>query len=269
MDLPVEWTTGTVRANGIGLRYYRTGDSPPLLMAHGFYGNGRCWLPLAADLAAEYDVVTYDARGHGRSAAPETGYDIGNRVADLVSLVQALNLADPILLGHSMGAATVAWTAAEHPDLPRGLVLEAPVGVHADPHSSPEVDMEKAAAHVRAQLQERADQSVEEAIASEYEEFDSDWARRLAVASGECIPQVAEYALEGYPEPLREVFNGIECPTLVLRSDVNTERRVRDLVAADSLANGRLVHVPDAGHYVFHDEHDAAYAELRAFLRRL
>lgn len=269
MNIPDGWTTDTVRANGIELRYYRTGDGSPLVMAHGFFGNGRCWIPLAETLAEDYDVVTYDARGHGRSDAPETGYDVENRVADLVGLVEALDLDDPILLGHSMGAATVAWTAAEHSDLPRALVLEDPVGVHADPHSDPDVDIEEAAAHVREQVHERADQSVEEAIANDYEEFDPDWARRLAVASVECSPEIAEYALEGPPKPLREVFPDIACPTLVLRSDADVERRVRDLAAADSLANGRLVHVPDAGHYVFHDESDTACAELRAFFRRI
>ncbi|WP_049901166.1 alpha/beta fold hydrolase [Halococcus agarilyticus] len=266
MDLPAGWTTDAVRSNGIDLRYYRTGDGPPLVMAHGFYGNGRCWLPLAEDLAAEYDVVTYDARGHGRSAAPETGYDIRNRVADLVGLVGALDLVDPILLGHSMGAATVAWTAAEHPGLPRGLVLEDPAGMH---DTETETNPDERAAIVHDQLRDIENRSIEELIETEYDEFDPDWARRLAAAATECSPNIAEIGREGYPEPLREVFDDITCPTLVLRSDAGTERRVSDLAAADSLADGRLVHVPDAGHYVFHDEHDAARAELRAFLRRL
>lgn len=269
MNIPEEWTTDTVRANGIDLQYYRTGDGPSVVMAHGFYGNGRCWEPLMDDLAEDYDVIAYDARGHGRSEAPETGYDIESRVADLVGLVNGLDLNDPILFGHSMGAVTVGYAATEHPDLPRALVLEDPVGVHEDPHNSPDVDMEEAAAHVREQLRTRADQSVEEAIANSYEEFGDEWARRLAVASAECSPNVAEIAREGYPKPLREVFSDISCPTLVLRSDAETERRVRDLTAADSLSNGRLVHVPDAGHYVFHDEYDAADAELRAFLQRV
>lgn len=269
MDLPDGWTAGTVSTDGVRLQYYRTGNGPPIVMAHAFYANGRYWEPLVDDLADDYDVVTYDARGHGRSDAPETDYDIGNRVADLVGLTTELDIDDPILFGHSMGASTVAWTAAEHPDLPRALALEDPVGVHADPHSDPDTDMEAAAANVREQLHKRASQSVEEAIDVSYEEFDPDWARRLAVASGECSPRIAEYALEGYPKPLREVFPDIECPTLVLRADVDTERRTRDVEAVDSLLNGRLIHIPDAGHYVFHDEYDDAYTELRAFLRRV
>lgn len=63
-------------------------------------------------------------------------------------------------------------------------------------------------------------------------------------------------------------FPHIECPTLILRSDRDIETRVRDLDAAEALPDGRLVHVPDAGHYVFQDEYEAALAELRTFLTR-
>jgi len=103
MDLPDRWSSGTVSANGIDLQYYRTGDGPSIVMAHAFSANGRCWIPLAEDLADDYEVVTYDARGHCRSDAPETGYDIENRIADLVGVVNELDLVDPIMLGHSMG----------------------------------------------------------------------------------------------------------------------------------------------------------------------
>ena len=135
MNLPDDWTTDTVRTNGVKLQYYRTGEGPPLVMAHGFYANGRCWEPLVSDLSDEYDIVMYDARGHGRSEAPETGYGIEDRIADLVGLVEALSLDDPILLGHSMGGSTAAWTAAKHPDLPRAIALEDPAGMYGPPET--------------------------------------------------------------------------------------------------------------------------------------
>lgn len=267
MNLPENWTTGVVSANGADLRWYRGGDGPPLVAAHGFYANGRCWLPLATDLTDEYEVITYDARAHGRSDAPADGYDIESRVADLVGVLDALGLDDPILLGHSMGAATAAWTAATHPDRARALVLEDPVGVHGTPDD--EMPAEERAAFTRERLDGIEGRSVEELVESEYEEFEPEWARRLAVAATECTPEIAEIAREGYPKPLRKLFSDIECPTLVVRSDADTERRTNDLDAAESLADGRLVHVPDAGHHVFHDAPEAARAELRAFLSRL
>jgi len=267
MELPEDWTTGVVHANGADIRWYRGGDGQQLVAAHGFYANGRCWLPLATNLTDEFEVVTYDARGHGRSAAPEHGYDIENRVADLVGVLDALELNDPVVIGHSMGAATAAWAAATYPDRPRALLLEDPVGIHAT--ADEEMAPEKRAEVTRERLAGIEERSVDELVASEYEEFDPGWARRLAVAATECSPKIAEIAREGYPKPLRMVFPDIECPTLVVRSDAETERRVKDLDAASSLAEGRIVHIPDAGHHVFHDAPEAARAELRAFLSRV
>ncbi|MEF8757465.1 MAG: alpha/beta hydrolase [Halobacteriales archaeon] len=262
MDLPADWSTDVVQTNGVDLRYYRTGAGQPLVMAHGFYENGRCWEPLASALAEDYEVVTFDARGHGGSEAPETGYGIDDRVADLVGLAEALDLDDPILLGHSMGGSTVAWTAARHPSLPEAVVLEEPAGMYGDPEYGPEERVEI----VHDRLEEWSNAPIDE-IAGELDEDDPKLARRIAIAHTECSPRIAEIAREGYPH-LPDAFADIECPTLVLKADADPERRVEDLEAADELVNGRLVHVPGAGHTVFRDRFEAAVKELRTFLRR-
>jgi len=265
MELPAGWSTDAVHANGVELQYYRTGDGPPLVMAHGFYENGRCWEPLASELADEYEVVTFDARGHGASDAPETGYGIDDRVADLVGLIEALGLEDqnPILVGHSMGGSTVAWTAATYPGLPKAVVLEEPAGTYGDPEFGPEERVEI----VRDRLDEWSTASIDD-IAAEYDDLSPDLARRVALARTECSYRIAEIAREGYPY-LPDAFADIERPTLVLKADADPERRVEDLEAADALANGRLVHVPGAGHTVFRDRFEAAVKELRTFLLRI
>ncbi|MFC7209616.1 alpha/beta fold hydrolase [Natronoarchaeum sp. GCM10025321] len=262
MNLPEQWTTGTVSTNGIELQYYRTGSGEPIVIAHGMYDNGRRWVPLGSALADDYEVITYDARGHGRSGAPDTGYDMGSRVADLVGLVDELNLADPVLLGHSMGAATVAWTAANS-HRPRGVVLADPARFH----ESPDISMADAREMTRERLREAKARSIEERI----EDYDDavhgmDHVRRLAAATDECSPHIAKLAQEH--TPVKDAFDEITCPTLVLRRDADVADRATDLDAADRLRDGRLVHIPNAGHYVFRDEYDAASAELRVFLQR-
>ena len=265
MTLPDGWTTGSVAADGIDVQYYRTGSGPPVVLAHGMYDDGRRWVPLAADLADDYEVVAFDARGHGRSDAPETGYDIDSRVADLVGLVEGLDLRDPVLLGHSMGAATVAWAAADHPDLPRGVVLVDPSRFR----DAPDISMEQAQEMTRQRLRESKALSIEERIAEHYDAdaYDDEHLRRLAAAVDECSPHIAKLAQEH--DPVADAFDRIAAPTLVLRRDVDPGEREADLDAADRLADGRLVHVPDAGHYVFRDQYDAALAELRVFLQRV
>lgn len=260
MECSGNWETDTVRANGVDLQYYRTGEGPPLVMAHGFYDNGRCFPRLAADLNEQYEVITYDARAHGRSAAPDSGYAMGDRIADLVDLLDALGVEDPVLFGHSMGATTVAGAAAEYPDLARGIVLEDPAGIVGSPEDGPK----ERASFVRDRVAEWADRSVDD-IAAEYTEERPDRARRLAAARTECRPEIAEIAREGYPY-VPDYYPHIDCPALVLRQDEEPDQRRTDLDAAAALECGRVVHVPAAGHCVFRDQYEAAYTELQTFL---
>jgi len=265
MDAPDSWNTYTVRSNGADLQCYRTGTGPPIVLAHAWSDSALRWVPLAADLADEYEIVAFDARGHGRSDAPKTGYSLDGRIGDLRAVVRESGFDDPVLIGHSMGVATVARTAARHPELPRGVVLEDPVGIHGVPDDDPDDRV----ARVRKQVTQGRDQSIEEIITEQYQDSPPNQARRLAKASRDLRPEAAEIAREGYPSPLGDVFPEITCRSLVLRRDVDIETRVKDLDAADALPDGRLVHVPDAGHYIFQDEYEAAYSELQTFLHRI
>jgi pimeloyl-ACP methyl ester carboxylesterase len=117
----------SVLVNGIDLHYYRTeGDKPPLVLAHGITDDGLCWLPVAEILAEDFNIIMMDARGHGRSDAPESGYTLQNLGMELAGMVQALKLNKPILLGHSMGAITALVAAGLHPAMPRAILLEDP-----------------------------------------------------------------------------------------------------------------------------------------------
>ncbi|GGL46303.1 alpha/beta fold hydrolase [Halocalculus aciditolerans] len=266
MDRPAGWTAERVDVDAATLQAYRVGDpaDPPLVVLHGFYENAACRYRLAGDLSEDYHVVLYDARGHGESDAPESGYGIDARIADLVGVCDALDLSNPILYGHSMGGSTAAWTAVEHPDVPRAVVLEDPAGMRPEPGDPGPAER---AAFVRENVAELAGRSVDD-LRTEYDDPDSERAHRQALADSQLRPQIAEIARLGYPH-LADAFPDVQCPTLVLRRDGEVTERVTDLQMADQLQNGRLVHVPDAGHHVLRDEYDAAFRELRAFLRRV
>jgi N-formylmaleamate deformylase len=121
------WQSDFIDANGIRLHYTRTGgDRPAVVLAHGVTDDGLCWSPVAEVLAVDYDVIMVDARGHGLSDAPSTGYTPIEQAADLAGLIEALDLESPIVLGHSMGAATTLVLAARYPQLPRAIALEDP-----------------------------------------------------------------------------------------------------------------------------------------------
>ncbi|MEN9562666.1 MAG: hypothetical protein RIR73_910 [Chloroflexota bacterium] len=120
-------TSAFVTVNGLTLHYYRTGgNKPPLVLAHGITDDGMCWAPAAEVFANDFDVIMVDARGHGKSDAPEDGYTLHNLGTELAGVIQALGLNQPIILGHSMGAITALVTAGLYPSMPRAILLEDP-----------------------------------------------------------------------------------------------------------------------------------------------
>jgi N-formylmaleamate deformylase len=119
------WQSEMIVINGLRLHYTRTGgDKPPLVLAHGFSEDGLVWTALAEVLEAAYDVIMPDARGHGQSDPAETGLGTAELASDLHGIISALGLAEPAVLGHSMGGMTTLALAGLYPYVPGAIVVE-------------------------------------------------------------------------------------------------------------------------------------------------
>lgn len=98
-----------------------------MLLLHGLASNARIWEQTAPHLAeAGWGVFAPDLRGHGRSAKPDTGYDIASLTDDIAGLIRSLGVLRPVLVGHSWGAAlALAFAARAGPgtEQPAALVL--------------------------------------------------------------------------------------------------------------------------------------------------
>ena len=105
------------------------GEGPPLLLVHGLSATRRNVVQGSRHLSRRgYSMVAYDARGHGASSpAPDPGsYEYSDLVADLEAVIDQLELERPVLVGSSMGAATVLTYALEHPELVPAMVQVTP-----------------------------------------------------------------------------------------------------------------------------------------------
>lgn len=106
------------------------GEGPPIVLCHGLTASRRTVVHGSRALErAGYEVVTYDARGHGESepAPPGEGYGYPRLVADLEAVVAATVGERRFLLGgHSMGAHTAVAYALAHPERLAGLVAIGP-----------------------------------------------------------------------------------------------------------------------------------------------
>ena len=79
---------------------------------------------MAPSLAARFDVLALDFRGHGGSEHAAGGaYGFDDHVGDVAAVIAAWGAAPPLVIGHSMGGYIAARLAAHHPDRVAGLVI--------------------------------------------------------------------------------------------------------------------------------------------------
>ena len=106
----------------------RANGRPPLLFVHGGYCDGWCWEPhfLPWFAAGGYESHALSLRGHGGSGGYETLFVAGldDFAADVAQVARRLS-AEPVLIGHSMGAAVVERLLVSGPV--RAAALLAPI----------------------------------------------------------------------------------------------------------------------------------------------
>ncbi|MBF4694682.1 alpha/beta fold hydrolase [Fusibacter ferrireducens] len=89
------------------LYYEVRGEGKPLIFIHGWSCSTESFATIVEDLRNKYQCISYDHRGHGASSMPQGGFTITQLAKDLRELIEYLNLNDIVLVGHSMGAATI------------------------------------------------------------------------------------------------------------------------------------------------------------------
>jgi 3-oxoadipate enol-lactonase len=91
-------------------------DSPVVVLLNSLGADLAMWEPQAAALRDRFRVVRFDARGHGASPVPPGPYSLADLGADLLALLDRLEVDRAALLGVSLGGATAAWVAAHAPE---------------------------------------------------------------------------------------------------------------------------------------------------------
>ena len=102
-----------------------TGD-PPVLFIHGYTCDSHDWQWQLPSFGALHRVIAADLRGHGRSSAPEEGYDARTLADDLARLLEQLDCGPVVAIGHSLGGVVATMLAVDHPALVRALVCVDP-----------------------------------------------------------------------------------------------------------------------------------------------
>ncbi|MGY0497970.1 alpha/beta fold hydrolase [Nocardia sp. FBN12] len=116
----------TVRHNGVTIPVSRGGTGRPLVLCPGLTSTQAELHELIDALRRDFDVVTFDLRGHGLSSAADR-YSFEAFLGDFVAVMAELRRrglpSAPILAGHSYGADLVVHYACEYPDSVGELVV--------------------------------------------------------------------------------------------------------------------------------------------------
>lgn len=274
MNTTSPWQSNFIQANGLRLHYHRTGGSkPPLVLAHGFSDNGLCYTAVARELESLYDVIMPDARGHGLSDAPDSGYGPFEHADDHAALIQGLGLPHPFIMGHSMGAMTTLALAGRYPELPLAIILEDPppwwLGAA---FFAPYNDDWRAGTH--KWLDPLRAKPVEEVIALQriaephWPEADFvPWAESKYQLNLNTLNRASPLDLD-----LNPLLRRVTCPVLLITSDPALGSIVTPEHAAalqTLIPHLRVAHIPDAGHSIRRDQFKAFMDVVGTFLGEL
>src|SRR5262245_46366458 len=102
-------------SDGTAIYYKDWGKGPAVTFSHGWPLSSDAWDGQMLFLAQHgYRVVAHDRRGHGRSSQASSGNDMNGYADDLAALMEALDLRDATLVGHSTGGGEVTRYLARH-----------------------------------------------------------------------------------------------------------------------------------------------------------
>ena len=104
-----------ITKDGTEIYYKDWGNGPVVTFSHGWPLSSDAWDGQMLFLVQNgFRVVAHDRRGHGRSSQASSGNDMDGYADDLAAVIEALDLDDATLVGHSTGGGEVARYIGRH-----------------------------------------------------------------------------------------------------------------------------------------------------------
>lgn len=251
------------------LNYKSLGEGQPLIILHGLFGSLDNWLSIGKELADHYKVYLVDQRNHGQSPhSDEFNYTV--MAEDLHEFINAHELENPIIVGHSMGGKTAMKFALNYTELWDKLVV-----VDISPKSYPvhhDTILEGLSAIDVENLESRkeADDKLSEYVKdfgtrqfllknlARKKEGGFEWKMNLDI-----IKKNIEIIGEGMEEQL-----AIEKDVLFIRGEKSDYIKDKDsILIVQHFPNAAIETIKNAGHWVHAEQPEEFLNTLNNFLR--
>jgi pimeloyl-ACP methyl ester carboxylesterase/tetratricopeptide (TPR) repeat protein len=232
---------------GVRLRYAEQGDpaGQPVIMLHGYTDSSFSFSRVLPLFDRKYRIYVLDQRGHGDSDRPPSGYTMSNFAADVLAFMEAKDIKQATIVGHSMGSFVAQHVAVAAPERVTRLVLVASATTIRN--------------NVVLELQQAVDGAgdpipesfVREFQASTYfQPLPKDFVDRVIQESMKVPSHVWREAVKEMLSPASNVsLNKITAPTLIIWGDKETifPRAEQDALVA-TIPNAVLKVYAETGH---------------------
>jgi proline iminopeptidase len=272
-----------VPVRDISVHVQAVGSGPPLVVVGGPQLGHQYMRPLD-DLATDFRLWYYDARGSGRTEIGDPSQmSFAGAVEDLEALRQSLDLDRLSLLGHSLGGHVAYLYASRHPERMESLIL-VDVGPPLDEElgrrfmsamearRTPQDDEAGVQIRASAEFQSGEPRALELFIKNLYGPFFRDPATPAGLDWG-FTPITAANVLE-YEERLMSTLDALDpvgslgrvnCRTIVVHGEADPIPWEFGKLIADRIPAARLVVIPGASHFPFVEDRPAFLSAVRQF----
>jgi len=241
-------------SEGLALHYLDCGTGTPLVFLHGWAMSGDVWLG-QRDFSECHRCIAPDLRGHGRSAAPSSGYSFNDFARDLADLFSCLELERAIVVAWSMGVLVALQAFPFIRDRLAGLVFVSGTSRFTAGADCPFGLAPAEARGLGVRLKKDHERAVRDFATGMFTEEECARGCLAAAAEGPWLPapHAARESLASLASAdLRSVLPGIDVPVLLIHGSADAICPVSAAkFMAQKLPNATLTVLEGAGHAPF------------------
>jgi non-heme chloroperoxidase len=265
--------------DGTEIYYKDWGEGPVITFSHGWPLSSDAWDGQMLFLVHNgFRVVAHDRRGHGRSSQVSSGNDMDGYADDLAAVIEALDLKDAILVGHSTGGGEVARYIGRHGTkrVAKAVLIAAVPPIMLKSAANPEGLPMEVFDSMRNSLTKDRSQFYKDLAIQFYGAnrpgakvsqgiLDQFWLWSMQAGLKNAYESIKAFSETDFTEDLKK----IDVPTLVMHGEDDQIVPVKDsaVKTARVIRGAKEIYYPGAPHGLTATLQDQVNADLLAFLR--
>jgi non-heme chloroperoxidase len=265
--------------DGTEIYYKDWGQGPVVTLSHGWPLSADAWDVQMFFLAQSgFRVVAHDRRGHGRSSQPFSGNDMDSYADDLAAVIEALDLRDVMLVGHSTGGGEVVRYIRRHGTkrVTKAVLIGAVPPIMLKSETNPEGLPKEVFDNLRSDILKDRSQFYKDLSIPFYGAnrpnanvsqglLDQFWLWSMQAGLKNAYESIQAFSETDFTEDLKK----IDFPTLVIHGEDDQIVPIKDsAVKSMKLIKGaRQIFYPGAPHGLTATHQDQINADLLSFLK--